>query len=221
MVSIKRIINLESSDSTFRRKKMAKRIGKYKVTNRESAISLVDGGTIGGNLSVSGTSTFGGVVTDVEHRVSRQGKGWASFTIEEYTSNYQFRIFGEEYLKFRHFLMLNSFVYIRAFVREGWLNRDTSKKGEPRVQFINFQLLHDVMDYYAKKISIQLNIKKKCQNCSFNSLKVIHNNTTHCLSIDDPDLVSINRDSSGSTTFFLDFDIDSIGPWVTNSSVDI
>ena len=42
---------------------MAKRIGKYKVTNRESAISLVDGGTIGGNLSVSGTSTFGGVVT--------------------------------------------------------------------------------------------------------------------------------------------------------------
>ena len=45
---------------------MAKRIGKYKVTNRESAISLVDGGTIGGNLSVSGTSTFGGVVTAEE-----------------------------------------------------------------------------------------------------------------------------------------------------------
>lgn len=51
--------------------------------------------------------------------------------------------------------------------------------------------------------SIQLNIKKKCQNCSFNSLKVIHNNTTHCLSIDDPDLVSINHDSSGTTTFFF------------------
>ena len=60
MVSIKKLTNLESSDSTFRRKIMAKRIGKFKVTNRESAISLVDGGTIGGNLSVSGTSTFGG-----------------------------------------------------------------------------------------------------------------------------------------------------------------
>jgi DNA polymerase-3 subunit alpha len=103
--------------------------------------------------------TFGGVVTDVEHRVSRQGKGWASFTIEDYTNNNQFRIFGEEYLKFRHFLMLNNFVYVRAFVREGWVNRETGKKGEPRLQFNNFQLLHDVMDAYAKKLSIQLNIK--------------------------------------------------------------
>ncbi|MGB0186845.1 MAG: DNA polymerase III subunit alpha [Flavobacteriaceae bacterium] len=103
--------------------------------------------------------TFGGVVTDVQHRVSRQGKGWASFTIEDYTNSHEFRIFGEEYLKFRHFLMINNFVYVRAFVREGWTNRETGKKGEPRLQFNNFQLLHDVMDAYAKKLSIQLNIK--------------------------------------------------------------
>jgi len=103
--------------------------------------------------------TFGGVVTDVQHRVSRQGKGWASFTIEDYTNSHEFRIFGEEYLKFRHFLMLNNFVYIRAFVREGWTNRETGKIGEPRLQFNNFQLLHDVMEAYAKKLSIQLNIK--------------------------------------------------------------
>jgi len=34
---------------------MAKRIGKYKVTKRESALSLEDGGTIDGNLTVKGT----------------------------------------------------------------------------------------------------------------------------------------------------------------------
>jgi DNA polymerase-3 subunit alpha len=44
-------------------------------------------------------------------------------------------------------------------VREGWINRETQKKGEPRLQYNNFQLLHDVMDSYAKKLSIQLNIK--------------------------------------------------------------
>jgi DNA polymerase-3 subunit alpha len=47
---------------------------------------------------------------------------------------------------------------VRAFVREGWVNRDTGKQGDPRIQFNNFQLLHDVMDAYAKKLSIQLNI---------------------------------------------------------------
>ncbi|WP_353780075.1 DNA polymerase III subunit alpha [Winogradskyella sp. 3972H.M.0a.05] len=102
--------------------------------------------------------TFGGVVTDIQHRISKQGKGWAAFTVEDYTDSFEFRIFGEEYLKFRHFLVQNSFVYVRAYVKEGWVNRDTGKKGDPRIQFNNFQLLHDVMDTYAKKLSIQLNI---------------------------------------------------------------
>ncbi len=102
--------------------------------------------------------TFGGVVTDVQHRVSKQGKGWALFTIEDYTDSYEFRIFGEEYLKFRHFLLKNSFVYVKVFVREGWTNRETGKKSDPRLQFNSFQLLHDVMDAYAKKLSVQLNI---------------------------------------------------------------
>ena len=102
--------------------------------------------------------TFGGVVTDVQHRVSKQGKGWALFMVEDYTDNYEFRIFGEEYLKYRHFLVKNSFVYVKSYVREGWVNRDTGKKSDPRLQFNSFQLLHDVMDTYAKKLSVQLNI---------------------------------------------------------------
>ena len=103
--------------------------------------------------------TFGGVVTDVQHRVSKQGKGWALFTIEDYVESYEFRIFGEEYLKFRHFLMVSNFVYVRAYIKEGWVNRDTGKKSEPRIQYNSFQLLHDVMDSYAKKLSIQFDIK--------------------------------------------------------------
>jgi len=101
---------------------------------------------------------FGGVVTDVQHRVSKQGKGWALFTVEDYTDSFEFRIFGEEYLKFRHFLMKSSFVFVKTLIREGWVNKETGKKSEPRLQFNSFQLLHDVMENYAKKLSIQLDI---------------------------------------------------------------
>ncbi len=104
--------------------------------------------------------TFGGVVTDVQHRVSKQGKGWALFTIEDYTDTFEFRIFGEEYLKHRPFLLQNTFVHVKAFVREGWVNRDTGKKSDPRLQFNSFQLLHDVMEKNVRKLSIQLNIKE-------------------------------------------------------------
>jgi len=102
--------------------------------------------------------SFAGVVTDVQHRISKNGKGWALFSIEDYTDTFEFRIFGEEYLKYRHFLMINSFVYIKVFVREGWINRDTGKKGDPRLQFNSFMLLQEVMDSYAKKLTIKLDI---------------------------------------------------------------
>ena len=102
--------------------------------------------------------TFAGVISDVQHRVSKNGKGWGLFTVEDYTDTHEFRIFGEEYLKFRHFLMINSFIHIKVFVREGWVNRETGKKGDPRLQFNEFRQLQDVMDAYAKKLTIKLNV---------------------------------------------------------------
>ena len=114
--------------------------------------------------------TFGGVVTDVQHRVSKQGKGWALFTIEDYTDTFEFRIFGEDYLKHRPFLLKNTFVHVKTFVKDGWVNRDTGKKSDPRLQFNSFQLLHDVMDKYVRKLSIQLNIKE-LESEKINNLK--------------------------------------------------
>ena len=101
---------------------------------------------------------FGGIVSDVQHRESKKGKGWALFTIEDYNESFEFRIFGEEYLKFRHFLVPNSFIFIRALVREGWVNRDTGKKGDPRLQYVSMQMLQDVMENQAKKLTIQIPI---------------------------------------------------------------
>ncbi len=101
-----------------------------------------------------------GVITDVQHRISKNGKGWGLFTLEDYTDSHEFRIFGEEYLKFRHFLMINSFVYVKAFVREGWVNRETGKKGDPRLQFNDFKQLQDVMDSYARKLTIKLDVAR-------------------------------------------------------------
>jgi len=101
---------------------------------------------------------FAGVITDVQHRVSKNGKGWAIFTVEDYTDSYDFRIFGEEYLKLRHFLMINSFGYFKVFVKDGWVNRDTGKKGDPRMQFNNIMMLQDVMEAFAKKLTIKLDV---------------------------------------------------------------
>ncbi|MFT7072931.1 DNA polymerase III subunit alpha [Patiriisocius sp. Uisw_017] len=108
---------------------------------------------------VSKEMCFGGVVSDVQHKESRQGKGWAIFTVEDYDDSFEFKIFGEEYLKLRHFLVPNSFIYGRVYVKEGWVNRDTGKKGDPRLQYNSMQLLHDVMDSQARKLTLQMPIE--------------------------------------------------------------
>ncbi len=104
--------------------------------------------------------SFGGIVADVQHRESKAGKGWAIFTIEDYDDSYEFKIFGEEYLKLRHFLVPNSFVYGKVYVKEGWTNRDTGKKGEPRMQYNGMQLLHDVMQNHARKLTLIMPIRQ-------------------------------------------------------------
>ena len=95
---------------------------------------------------------IGGIITDVQHRISKNGKGWAAFTIEDYTEAHEFRMFGEDYLKFKHFLIPNSFLHIKMSVRPGW------REGDVRIQFNQVQMLQDVLEAMANKLTLQLNI---------------------------------------------------------------
>ncbi|MCV6628646.1 MAG: DNA polymerase III subunit alpha [Flavobacteriaceae bacterium] len=103
--------------------------------------------------------TFAGIITDVRHLVAKNGKGWAMFTVEDYEGSYEFRIFGEEYLKFRYFLVIDSFTYFKVYVKPGWVKKETGQKGEPRLQFNSLQQLQDILDAMAKKITVQLDIR--------------------------------------------------------------
>jgi len=116
------------------------------------------GNYIGKNL------TFAGIVTNVQYKTAKNGKDWAMFTLEGYDESHDFRIFDEEYLKFRHFLVNNQFVYFKVTVKDGWVNRETGKKSEPRLQFLDVKQLQDVLPQFAKKLSIQMDINDLQQN---------------------------------------------------------
>ena len=108
---------------------------------------------------VGKTLMFGGMISDVQFRTSAKGKDWAMFTVEGYDESKEFRIFNEDFLKFRHFLLVNTFVYFRVQIREGFRNKETQELGEPRLQFLDMKLLSEVIPNYAKKLIIELNIK--------------------------------------------------------------
>lgn len=113
---------------------------------------------------VGKTLTFAGIVTNVQYKTAKNGKDWAMFTLEGYDESHEFRIFDEEYLKFRHFLVNNQFVYFKVMVKDGWVNRETGKKSDPRIQFTDVKQLQDVLPQFAKKISLHLEINDLQQN---------------------------------------------------------
>ena len=116
------------------------------------------------NPLVNRELSLGGIVNDVQHLESRNGKGWARFALEDFTDQYEFRIFGEDYLKYRHFLVVNQFIRIRLMIREGWVNRETGKAGAPRMQYLYFEILQNTIESNTKKLTLQLDIHQLDQD---------------------------------------------------------
>jgi len=101
--------------------------------------------------------SLAGVVTDVNHKVSKTGKGFATFVLEDYNESHEFWIFGEEYLRFRHFLIQDNFVHVKLKATQ-FTNRDTGEFGRTRIGFLSFKQLQDVLKENAKKLTIQMNV---------------------------------------------------------------
>ncbi|QTY26745.1 DNA polymerase III subunit alpha [Flavobacterium sp. CS20] len=98
-----------------------------------------------------------GVITDVNHRVSKNGKGYAVFILEDYKDSHEFRIFGEEYLRNRHYLIPDHFVHLKIQLSQ-FTNRDTSEPGKVNIKYLSFKQLQDVISDFTKKIQLQLDI---------------------------------------------------------------
>jgi DNA polymerase-3 subunit alpha len=108
---------------------------------------------VGSNIS------FAGILTDVQHRVSQNGNEWASFIVQDFEDSHEFRIFKEDYLNFKPYLSENAFRHIKVNISPGWRNKD-GKMGEPRVKFINIQILQDMLEKQSKKLTLHLDINK-------------------------------------------------------------
>ncbi len=102
----------------------------------------------------------GGIITNFEHRIAKNGKGWGIVTLEDYDGSYDFRFFGEDYLKFKMYFNQNQFTYMKFVVKEGWMNRETGKRGEPMIQVLQMQYLQDVLSTFAKNLIIRFSLSE-------------------------------------------------------------
>ncbi len=55
-----------------------------------------------------------GIVTKAEHRISKKGTGYGSFTLEDYYGSFEFALFSEDFLDFKNRLEVGQMVFLKA-----------------------------------------------------------------------------------------------------------
>ncbi len=100
---------------------------------------------------------FGGMISAVEHRTSKAGKPFGSVTLEDYSGSERFMLFGEDYVRFREYLVEGWFVMIKGMVRERSFGRD---KGTGQLEFkiSNVELLAEVKERFRGELKLSFDL---------------------------------------------------------------
>ncbi|MCB9294383.1 MAG: DNA polymerase III subunit alpha [Lewinellaceae bacterium] len=91
-----------------------------------------------------------GMVTVARHLVSRNGNGWGIFELSDYNGSYEFKLFGEDYQKFKHLFEEGKALFIKG----GWQRSWRGDGMEFKVKDV--KLLEGVAENLADSITLKL-----------------------------------------------------------------
>ena len=96
--------------------------------------------------------SFAGIITDVQHRIDKNGNPYGVFVVEDFTDSKEFMVFRDDYLKFKMMLVQGAFVYLKARVQ----NRPWNDQLEIKIKSIN--LLSNVLENLTKSITLRISL---------------------------------------------------------------
>ena len=97
--------------------------------------------------------SFAGIIIDVSHRISKTGKPFGSFNIEDFYGSTTITLFGEDYAKLKAYLEPESLVYVKAKVQNKF-HSPTDWELKP----YNIQFLKDAADKLTKQVTVKLRL---------------------------------------------------------------
>lgn len=120
--------------------------------------------------------TIAGILTEVNERMTKTGKPFGSFTLEDFSGSMSMMLFGEDYGKMRDFLVKESFVYIRARVQARFNSSD-----QLEVRPMSMQFLSDVSDKQARSLTLKLPLQALNEDFMDKIGDVLNNSPGNCV----------------------------------------
>lgn len=96
--------------------------------------------------------TVGGMITSVAHKMTKTGKPFGTFILEDYNESHEFALFGNDYVEFKKYILTAGyFVLIKGKV-QGRFGNDEQLEFKP----VTMELLSELLEKKVKSFTIQL-----------------------------------------------------------------
>jgi DNA polymerase-3 subunit alpha len=105
------------------------------------------------NLRKKGEICIGGLVGNVQHKMTKTGKPFGTFVLEDYNESYEFALFGEDYVKFRNMMMDGYFLHLRGIIEEKFRQKDNWD-----MKITVMSLLSEMRDKLTKSLTVCLEL---------------------------------------------------------------
>jgi DNA polymerase-3 subunit alpha len=99
--------------------------------------------------------SFAGIIISAQHKYTKNGKPFGTFVIEDYTDTLQLNVFSEDYLKVKHFLEKESYVYVKAQISPRFNSSD-----QYEVKIKSMMLLTEVVEKLASDLLLEIPISE-------------------------------------------------------------
>lgn len=104
------------------------------------------------NLNIEGQEIkLAGLITTVKDSVSKNGKPFCIFTLEDFSGTREFALFGEKYTQFKSWIALNAQLFIIAKGEKSY--RDPDKLD---LNLLQLSFLEDTVNQQLKKVTLDI-----------------------------------------------------------------
>lgn len=101
-------------------------------------------------------ATIAGIIIAIREGKTKKGNGFGILTIEDFGGTYELPFFGEDYIKFRNYFILETAIYIRGRVQA----KKWGSVGELSFNVLSMDLLSEIGENLIKSITLQVNIEQ-------------------------------------------------------------
>ena len=121
----------------------------------------------------------GGMITAVNHRVSKTGKPFGNFTIEDYGDSIELVLFGQDYVTFKQYLELGFFLRVIGKSQERY-----HQPGSIELKVLSMELLSELREKKLRSITVHLQLNELSDTFVKNLITAVKENSKlhhrHC-----------------------------------------